>query len=87
MNSLCFVFAISVVVYVTKACIPTPPTPAPTTAASTSTKTTPTTSGTNTPKYDCPIGGLQSKGVTCITSNNVVKIVPDIKNVLDCSKY
>ena len=40
-----------------------------------------------TPPPECPIGGETSTGVTCITSNNVVEIVPKVENVLECSKY
>ena len=88
MTSFSSVLAISLVVYLSEACLwPPPPTPT-TTPPPTTTKTTPTTtSGTTTPTYKCPIGGETDKGTTCVDGSNILAIEKDIKNPVDCSKY
>merc|ERR1712076_20626 len=92
MTSFCSVLAISLVVYLSEACLWPPPPSGPTTPAPTTTKTTPTTtSGTTTGKYECPIGGDSSKGVTCVSSkgpSNILEggILPNIANPEECNK-
>ena len=73
--------AITLVAFPSEACpsTPAPATPAPTPA--------PTPVATTAPKYECPIGGETSKGVTCIGGGNVEAIEPNVENVIDCSKY
>jgi len=86
MNSLFSVLAISLVISLTEGCWPPPPPTPTTTPPPTTTKTTPTTtSGTTTGKYDCPIGGKEDKGTTCVGSDNVIKIEPS-KDPEECNK-
>lgn len=84
MYSLCSVLAISLAVFLSEACIFTPPPPVTTTPKVTTTKK-PSTTTTAKPKYECPIGGYTSTGVTCVGSDNVLKI-ESIPNPIDCNK-
>ena len=91
MNSWISILAIYLVFYLSEACFTTPPPnttpPAPTTPTP---KTTPTTtSSTTTMKYECPIGGKTSKGVTCVNGDpiNILSIEPNIADPEACSKF
>lgn len=87
MNSLCPVLAISLAVFLSEACIFTPPPPTPTTPKVTTTKA-PSPTTTKPTKYECPIGGETDKGTTCVGSQNVLS--PDgivsANNPIECNK-
>lgn len=84
MNSLCSVLAVSLVLYLSEACIvfPTPSTPTP--APPTTTKA-PSPTTTKAPVYKCPIGGSASPGITCVGSGNLLETVNKVANPIDCN--
>ena len=74
MNILFAVVGLSLIVFSCEGCLTRPP------PVTTTTAPPPTTTSA---QYQCPIGGLKSKGVTC--RGGLLKILA-ANNVLDCSK-
>jgi len=84
MYSLSSVLAISLAVFLSEACIPTPPPQSSTTPKATTTPTT-TKPAVIPINLECPIGGETDKGTTCVDNDNVIKIELS-PNPIDCNK-